>query len=71
MANNGKHLIPCLQGNATIIPGYTEPLDTIDQMVESDLPFYIGGTASVWLAKTDLRNSVRKLNDRRVAFTYI
>ena len=46
---------------------YTEPIDTIDQMVESGLPFYLprGGMLEV-LAKTDRRESVMKLNKRRV-----
>ena len=46
---------------------YTKPLDTIDQMVESGLPFYLprGGMLE-WLAKTDRRESVMKLNERRV-----
>ena len=35
-------------------------------MVESGMPFYVlGGTALEWLAKTDPRPNVMKLNDRR------
>ena len=45
---------------------YTVPLDSIDQMVESGLPFYVlGNTVMEWLSQTDPRNSVMQLNDRR------
>ena len=45
---------------------YTMPLDSIDQMVQSGLPFYVlGNTVMEWLSETDPRNSVMQLNDRR------
>ena len=45
---------------------YTEPLDTIDQMVESGLPFYVpAGTVLEKLIKTDPREGVIRLNERR------
>ena len=45
---------------------YTEPLDTADQMDASGLPFYVlGGTAMEWLAKSDPREVVKQLNDKR------
>ena len=47
---------------------YTAPLDTIDQMVESGLPFYVQTNNNVfnWVANTDPRESVKKLNERQV-----
>ena len=45
---------------------YTVPLDTMAQMEESGLPFYVlGKTALEWLAKTDPRELGMKLNERR------
>ena len=45
---------------------YEDPLDTIEQMVESGLPFYVLGKTSLeWVIKTDPRDSVKKLNARR------
>ena len=45
---------------------YTEPLETMDQLVESGLPFYVlGGSVMVWLAKSDPRTNGKLLNDRR------
>ena len=50
---------------------YTKPLNTIDQVVESGLPFYFfNGTALQWAAKTDPRKSVKRLYDRRVVMDY-
>ena len=50
---------------------YTEPLDTIDQMVESGLPFYVpAGTVLEKLIKTDPREGVIRLNERRVDIPY-
>ena len=50
---------------------YEEPIDTIRQMVDSGLPFYVlGGTAMEWLSKTDPRENVKKLNDRRFDMPY-
>ena len=46
---------------------YEEPLDTIEQMVDSGLPYYVfGNSAGVWVTKTDPRNMTKKLNVRRV-----
>ena len=46
---------------------YEQPLDTIEQMVESGLPFYVlGNSAAVWVTETDKREMVKKLNARRV-----
>ena len=45
---------------------YDEPLDTIGQMVDSGLPFYVlGDAAPESLTKTDPRDSVKLLNERR------
>ena len=45
---------------------YEDPLDTIQQMVESSLPFYVlGNTACVWVTRTDPRDTVKQLNARR------
>ena len=45
---------------------YEDPIDTIEQMVESGLPFYVlGKTACVWVTMTDPRASVKQLNSRR------
>lgn len=45
---------------------YEDPLDTIQQMAESSLPFYVlGNTAATWLTKTDPREMVKRLNARR------
>ena len=47
---------------------YTDPLDTIDQIVETRLPFYVLTDNSLfnWVANTDPRESVKKLNERQV-----
>ena len=38
---------------------YEEPLDTIEQMVDSGLPYYVfGNSAGVWVTKTDPRNMI-------------
>ena len=45
---------------------YDEPIDTIDQMVESGLPFGVLGNSAIQrLAETDPRDSMKVLNDRR------
>ena len=50
---------------------YTEPLETIDQMVESGLPFYFpGGTVVETLLKTDPREGMMRLSERRVGMPY-
>ena len=44
---------------------YPKPLDTMNQMEESGIPFYcLRNTALCWLAKTDPRSAGKKLNDR-------
>ena len=46
---------------------YTDTIDTIDQMVESGLPFYIQSSSVLnWIAVTDPRDSIKRLNERRV-----
>ena len=45
---------------------YTDPIDTVEQMRESGLPFYImDGTVMVWLAATDPRDVVRGINSEQ------
>ena len=45
---------------------YTDSLDTMIQMEQSGIPFYcLGNTALCWLAETDPRPVVKKLNERR------
>ena len=45
---------------------YDDPIDTIHQMVESGLPFgVLENSAIEWLAKTDPRDTMKVLNDRR------
>ena len=71
MANILSHAYKGALLSSLVTIQYTEPLDTIDQMVESGLPFYIPkGSALVWLAKTDPRNSVKMLNERHVVFPF-
>ena len=47
---------------------YTAPLDNLDQMVESGLPFYVFTDNNLfnWVANTDPRESVKRLNERQV-----
>ena len=46
---------------------YEEPLDTIEQMVDSGLPYYVfGDSAGVWVIKSDRRDMVKQLNARSV-----
>ena len=50
---------------------YTQPLETIDQMVESGMEFYVlGGTVMEWLTWSDPRENVKKLDDRRFDMPY-
>ena len=50
---------------------YTEPLDTIDQMDASGIPFYVvKGTAVQWIAATDPRGSFKPLKNRSIAIPY-
>ena len=45
---------------------YTPALDTMDQMYESGQKFFVlDGTAMEWLAKTDPRDGVKRLTERR------
>ena len=45
---------------------YSSQIDTLDQMDESGLPFYVlGGTVLEWLPQTDPRDVVKRLNVRR------
>ena len=45
---------------------YTKPLDTAEDMDASGLDFYVlGGTAMEWLAASDPRDVVKRLNARR------
>ena len=45
---------------------YSVPLDTIAQMDESGLPFFVfKGTVMEWLADTDKREAVMRLNERQ------
>ena len=71
MANILSHAYKGALLSSLVTIHYTEPLDTIDQMIESGLPFYIpGGTVVVWLVKTDPRYSVKKLNERSVVIPW-
>ena len=64
MANIISHAYKgCILSTLTIIR-YDEPLDTIEQMVDSGLPFYVLGGAPEYLTKTDPRDMVKLLNDR-------
>ena len=66
MANILSHAYKGALLSSLITIRYTEPLDTIDQMVESGLPFYVpAGTVYVWASKTDPREGVKQLNERR------
>ena len=50
---------------------YPEPLDTMEQMEQSGIPFYcLGNTSLVWLVKTDPRPLGVKLNERRFDIPY-
>ena len=71
MANILSHSYKSALLSSLVTIRYTEPLDTIDQMVESGLPFYIlGGFSLLWLTKTDPRNDVRKLHERHIVVPY-
>ena len=71
MANILSHAYKGALLSSLVTIRYTEPLDTVDQMVESGLPFYVlGGTVLEWLSKTDPRDGVKQLNDRRFDMPY-
>ena len=71
MANILSHAYKGALFSSLIAISYSEPIDTIEQMVDSGLPFYVpDGTILVWLAKTDPRDMVKKLNERRVDVPY-
>ena len=64
MANIISHAYKgCILSTLTIIR-YNEPLDTIEQMVDSDLPLFVIGGAPEYLASTDPRDMVKLLNAR-------
>ena len=66
MANILSHIYKGSILSSLININYEQPLDTIEQMVESGLPFYVlGNSAAVWVTKTDQREMVKKLNARR------
>ena len=69
MAGYGKYIIHAYKGSilsCLINIKYEEPIDTIEQMVESGLPFYVlGSSAAVWVTETDQREMVKTLNSRR------
>ena len=66
MANILSHIYKGSILSSLININYEQPLDTIEQMVESGLPFYVlGSSAAVWVTKTDQREMVKKLNARR------
>ena len=45
---------------------YTEPIDTIDQMVESGTPVSIAvGSIAEWMIETDPRDRIVQLKERR------
>ena len=45
---------------------YTEALDTMDQMYESGMEFFVlDGTAMEWLTNTDPRDGAKRLTERR------
>ena len=71
MANILSHAYKGALLSSLVIIRYTEPLDTIHQMVDSGLPFYIAGGFSLeLLTKTDPRNDVLKLHDRHILVPY-
>ena len=48
---------------------YNDPIDTVEQMRDSGLPFYImDGTVMVWLAATDPRDVVKSINSQQGGF---
>ena len=66
MANILSHVYKGSILSSLININYEEPIDTIEQMVESGLPFYVlGNSAAVWVTKTDQREMVKTLNARR------
>ena len=66
MGNIISHIYKGALLTSLIAIRYTETLDTMVQMEESGLPFYVlGKTALEWLAKTDPRELGKKLNERR------
>ena len=66
MGNIISHIYKGALLTSLIAIRYTETLDTMVQMEESGLPFYVlGKTAIEWFAKTDPRELGKKLNERR------
>ena len=66
MANILSHIYKGSILSSLININYEQPIDTIEQMVESGLPFYVlGSSAAVWVTKTDQREMVKTLNARR------
>ena len=66
MANILSHVYKGSILSSLININYEEPIDTIEQMVESGLPFYVlGNSAAVWVTETDQREMVKTLNARR------
>ena len=66
MANILSHAYKGSILSSLINISYEAPIDTIQQMVDSGLPFYVlGGTAFVWVTTSDPRDSVKQLNARR------
>ena len=66
MANILSHAYKGSILSSLINISYEAPIDTIQQMVDSGLPFYVlGGTACVWVTTSDPRPSVKQLNARR------
>ena len=71
MANILSHAYKSALLSSLVTIRYTQPLDTIDQMVESGLPFYIfGGFSLQWLTKTDPRNDIMKLHERHIVVPF-
>ena len=66
MANILSHAYKGSILSSLINISYEAPIDTIQQMVDSGLPFYVlGGTACVWVTTSDPRDNVKQLNARR------
>ena len=66
MGNIISHIYKGALLTSLIAIRYTVPIDTMVEMEESGLPFYVlGKTALEWLVKTDPRELGKKLNERR------
>ena len=71
MANIISHIYKGALLSSLVTISYTDPLDTMDQMEKSGLPYYCAENSVIcWLAKTDPRKLGKKLNERRFDMPY-